>query len=47
MFITDSGATPHMVNLEENMTNLKDNETKFPIGDRKTLTKKKRGKWNG
>ena len=43
IFIADSGATSHMVNLENNMTNLKDTETKVTIGDCKNLTGKKLG----
>ena len=39
-FITDSGATSYIVNLEENMTNLKDAETQVTIGDSRTITKK-------
>ena len=35
-----------MVNLEENMTNLKDTETKVTVGDRKTLTRTKYGDWH-
>ena len=44
-FIVDSGATSHMVNSEENMTNLRDAETRVTIGDTRTLTGKKRGNW--
>ena len=40
-FIEDSGATSQMVNSEGNMTNLKDIETRFTIGDSRTLTKKR------
>ena len=29
-----------MVNSEENMTNLKDAETRFTVGDSRTLTRK-------
>ena len=36
-----------MVNLEENMTNLKDSETRFTVGDSRTLTGKKCGDWHG
>ena len=28
----------HMVNSEENMTNLKDTETRVTVGDRRTIT---------
>ena len=37
----------YMVNLEENMTNLKDAETIVTVGDRKTLTVTKCGDWLG
>ena len=37
-FIADSGATPHMVNSEENMTNLNNAETQVAVRDRRTLT---------
>ena len=47
IFIMDSGATSQMVNLEDNMTNLKETETKVTIGDRKNLTRKKCGDWSG
>ena len=42
-FTVYSGVTSHMVKLEENMTNLKDVETQFTIGDRRILTRSKRG----
>ena len=38
IFIVDSGAISHMVNLEENMTNLYNFETRVTIGDSITLT---------
>ena len=40
MFITDYGATSHMVNLEENMKNFKDEKTQVTVEDSKTLTRK-------
>ena len=43
MFITDSGATPHMVNLEENMTNLKETKTKVIVEDCKAHSGTKLG----
>ena len=46
-FIADSGATSHMVNSEENMTNLKDTETRVTIGDSRTFICKKCGDWHG
>ena len=36
-----------MVNLEKNMTNLKDSKPQVTIVDSRTLTVKKRGNWNG
>ena len=47
MFITDYGATSHMVNLEENMKNFKDEKTQVTVEDSKTLTRKKCGNWHG
>ena len=35
-----------MVNSEDNMTNLKDSETKVTVGDRKNLTGTKPRDWN-
>ena len=32
-FIADSGATSHILNLEENMKNLKDAKTQVTVGD--------------
>ena len=46
-FIADSGTTSHKVNLEENMTNLRDSETRFTVGESRTLTGTKYGNWNG
>ena len=40
-FIMDSSAMSHMVNSEENITNLKDAKTRVTVGDSRTLTKKK------
>ena len=40
MFIAHSGATSHMVNSEENTTNIKDAKTELAIGYCKTLTEK-------
>ena len=42
----DSGAKSHMVNLEENMTNLKYSEIWVTIGDSRTLIRTKCGDWN-
>ena len=36
--IVDSGATSHLVNLEKNMTNLKNAKTRVNVGGSKTLT---------
>ena len=36
--IVDSSATSHMINSEENMTNLKNTETRVTVGDSRTLT---------
>ena len=47
MFIVDSGATSHMVNLEENMTNLKNAKTRVTVRDCKTITRTKFGDWQG
>ena len=47
IFITYYGATSHTVNSENNMTNLKDTETKVTTGEHKTLTGTKRGDWHG
>ena len=47
IFIADSGAMSHMVNSEENITNLKNAETRVTVGDRKTLTEKKHCDWHG
>ena len=38
----DSGATSHMENLEDNMTNLNDTETRVTIGASRNLTGTKR-----
>ena len=35
-----------MINLEENMTNLKNDETRVTVGDNRTLTGTKGGDWN-
>ena len=40
IFIVDYVSRSHMVNSEENMTNLKNSETRFIIGDIRTLTGK-------
>ena len=40
MFIADSDATSHMVNSEEDMTNLKDSETGVTVGDSRTIIRK-------
>ena len=40
-FIVDFGATSHMINSEENMTNHKDSEILSTKGDSRTLTKTK------
>ena len=37
----------HMVNSKENITNLKDSETRVTVGYIRTLTGKKRVDWNG
>ena len=37
--IADSVATSHMVNSEENMTNLKNDETRVTIGDIRNITR--------
>ena len=42
-FILDSGATSHMVNTEENITNLTIAETRVTVGDSRTLTETKCG----
>ena len=47
ILIADYGATQYMVNLEENMTNLKDAKTRVTIGYRRKLTGKKHGDWHG
>ena len=36
-----------MVNSEDDMTNLKETETKFTVGDRRTLNGTKRADWHG
>ena len=41
IFIMDSGATSHLINSEENMTNHKDSEILSTKGDSRTLTKTK------
>ena len=46
-FIIDSGAMSHIENLEENMMNLKDAETRVTIGDSITLIGTKCGNWHG
>ena len=46
-FIADYGATSHMLNLEENTTNLKDAQKRVTIGDSRTLTGTKCGNWHG
>ena len=45
-FIEYSSATSHMVNSEENMTNLKNSKTRVTIRDSRTLIRKKRGDWH-
>ena len=40
-------ATSHMLNLEENMMNLKDFKTQVTIGDSRTLTGTTFGNWHG
>ena len=40
IFITDYGATSHMLNSEDNMTNLNNAETGVTIGDSRTFTGK-------
>ena len=47
IFIVDSGSISHMVNSEDNMTNLKETKTKFTVGYRKTITGTKHGDWHG
>ena len=42
MFIADSGVMSHMVNSEENITNLKDSETRVTVGDSRTIARTKR-----
>ena len=37
----------HMVNSEENMTNLQETKTQVTIGDSRTLTGEKSGDWHG
>ena len=45
--IMESGATTHRVKPEENMTNLKDTETKVTVVDSTTLTRTKCGDRHG
>ena len=47
IFIADSGATAHMVNSEENMTNLKDAKTRVTIGNSRIIIRKECGDWHG
>ena len=42
-----SGSASHMVNLEENMLNLKDAETRVTVGESRSLTGTKRGNCHG
>ena len=44
-FIADSGATSHMVNSEEKITNLKNVETQVTVGDSITITREKLRNW--
>ena len=46
-FIIYSVTTPHMLTMDENMTNLQDAETIFTIEDIKTLISTRRGDWRG
>ena len=43
--IMESSATSKMVNLEGNMTNIRDAETRFTIADSRTLNGSKRVDW--
>ena len=47
IFIMDSGATSHMVYLEENMTNLNDYKTQVTIGYSRNHDGTKHDNWNG
>ena len=42
----DSGAKSNMLNLEENITNVKDTKTRVTVGDSRTLTGQKCVKWH-
>ena len=46
-FIADSGAKSQMVNLEENMTKLKDSKTRVTVRYSRNITGGERGNWRG
>ena len=47
IWIADSGATTHMTNNLVGMFDLQDKESKISVGNGKTMTSSKTGKWRG